>query len=56
VVIGRSAPINGAFETMKQQRNALLTATGRLFAFLLLNLLLLPIVWLLVDAMIGGAR
>jgi len=55
VVIGRSAPITGAFETMKQ-RKTLLTATGRAFAFLLLNLCLLPVIWLLVDAMIGGAQ
>jgi hypothetical protein len=39
-----------------KQRNTLLATTGRAFAFLLLNLCLLPVIWLLVDAMIGGAQ
>jgi len=36
---------------MKQQRNTL----GKALIFLVLNLLLLPAIWLLVEAIIGGA-
>jgi hypothetical protein len=40
---------------MKQQRN-IPNAIWRALAFLGLHLLLLPVIWLLVDAMIGGAQ
>lgn len=36
---------------MKQQR----TILGEALAFLILNAILVPIVWLLVDAIMGGA-
>jgi hypothetical protein len=36
---------------MKQQRNTL----GKALAFLILNAILVPIVWLLADAIMGGA-
>jgi len=42
---------NRRISSMKQQR----TTLGKALAFLILNAILVPIVWLLVDAIIGGA-
>jgi hypothetical protein len=46
---------NPAKTAGKRQNNMKRTTLRKAFAFILLNATLLPIIWMLVDALMGGA-